>query len=199
MSRALNQISKSPFTQRIERGKLHQRFAQPTFIIYNGKTDPMEHVSHFNQRMAIHSKNETLIYENFDDVAIRTLKVGLPAEHGLRKSLTGKPVKNVRGLMDRGQVGSGSLRDASSKSPLSTISVILTAPGRTGSHHCRVLSVAQPLVEDSSPEPKRSKMEIRPVLSFSDEDKVGIVQPHDNSLVVTLRIGGYDVKKVLVD
>ena len=26
---------------------------------------------------------------DFDDVAIRTFKVGLPAEHGLRKSLTG--------------------------------------------------------------------------------------------------------------
>ena len=28
---------------------------------------------------------------NFDDVAIKTLKVGLPTEHDLRKSLTGKP------------------------------------------------------------------------------------------------------------
>ena len=28
------------------------------------------------------------IYENFDDVAIRTFKVGLLAEHDLRKSLT---------------------------------------------------------------------------------------------------------------
>ena len=31
------------------------------------------------------------IYENFDDVAIRTFKVGLLAEHDLRKSLTRKP------------------------------------------------------------------------------------------------------------
>ena len=29
---------------------------------------------------------------DFDEVAIRTFKVGLPPEHGLRKSLTGKPV-----------------------------------------------------------------------------------------------------------
>ena len=33
---------------------------------------------------------------NFNDVAIRTFKVGLPAEHDLRKSLTRKPVKSVR-------------------------------------------------------------------------------------------------------
>ena len=43
------------------------------------------------------------------------------------------------------------------------------------------------------------RMEVRPVLSFSNEDKVGTFQPYDNSLVVTLKIGVYDVKRVLVD
>ena len=38
---------------------------------------------------------------DFDDVAISTFKVGLPIEHGLRKSLTGKSVTSVRQLMDR--------------------------------------------------------------------------------------------------
>ena len=137
----------------------------------------MEHVSQFNQRMAVHSKNEALMYKvfssnlgpaamrwfnglkadsidlykqltqafgsrfvtnsrapqplsallslsmrdgetlktyssrywemynemdgNFDDVAINTFKNSLPAEHGLRKSLTGKPAISVRQLMDR--------------------------------------------------------------------------------------------------
>ena len=137
----------------------------------------MKHISHFNQRMAVHLKNEALICKvfpsslglvtirwfdglkegsinsfkgltrvfrarfvtcsrvpqpldsllsmaireretlktyfdrywemfneidrDFDDVAIRTFKVGLPAEYDLRKSLTKKPVKSVRRLMDR--------------------------------------------------------------------------------------------------
>ena len=163
ISRALNQIFKSSFTHRIERGKLPR---------YNGRTDPIEHVSYFNQRMAIHSPNEALmcivfpsslglvamrwfdgmkegsissfkeltrafgarfvtcsrvprpldsllsmtmqenetlktysdkywemfneINGNFDDMAIRTFKVGLPIEHDLRKSLTRKPVRSVR-------------------------------------------------------------------------------------------------------
>ncbi|XP_075655154.1 uncharacterized protein LOC142625362 [Castanea sativa] len=176
MSRALNQISKSPFTRRIEGGKLHRQFTQPTFTMYNGRTDPVKYVSHFNQRMTVHSKNKTLmckvfpsslgavvmrwfdglrgdsinsfkeltrafgsrfvtcskvprpldsllsmtmreeetlktysnryweifnkIDRNFNDMAIRTFKIGLPAKHGLRKSLTGKPVKSVRQLMD---------------------------------------------------------------------------------------------------
>ena len=38
---------------------------------------------------------------NFDEVAIRTFKVGLPSEHGLKKSLIGKPVTSLRQLMDR--------------------------------------------------------------------------------------------------
>ena len=37
------------------------------------------------------------------------------------------------------------------------------------------------------------------VLGFSDEDKLGTIQPHDDTLVVTLRIGGYDVKRVMID
>ena len=133
----------------------------------------MEHMSHFNQRMAVHSKNEALMckvfpsnlgpmamkwfdglaagsmnsfreltqafgsrfitcsrvlqpldsllsmsmregetlktysdrywemFNEIDDVAIRTFKVGLPTNHGCRKSLTGKPAISVRKLMER--------------------------------------------------------------------------------------------------
>ena len=38
-----------------------------------------------------------------------------------------------------------------------------------------------------------------PLIGFSDEDKLGTLQPHNDALVVMLRIGGYDVKMVLVD
>ena len=48
MSRALNQISKSHFTCRIEGGRLPRRFTQPIFTMYNGQIDSVEHVSHFN-------------------------------------------------------------------------------------------------------------------------------------------------------
>nr|POE97227.1 hypothetical protein CFP56_60332 [Quercus suber] len=44
-----------------------------------------------------------------------------------------------------------------------------------------------------------ARVEVRPSLSFSNEDKIGIIQPHDDALVVTLRIGGYDMKKVMVE
>ena len=53
--------------------------------------------------------------------------------------------------------------------------------------------------ENSNSEPKRAKVDIQPALSFLDEDKIGTIQPHDDTLVVMLRIGGYDVKRVMVD
>ena len=47
--------------------------------------------------------------------------------------------------------------------------------------------------------PKRVKMGVPLVLGFSDEVKLGTIQLHDDALVVTLRIGGYDVKRVMID
>ena len=64
MSKVLNQISKSPFTHKIERAKLPRQFHQLTFTIYNGRTDPVEHVSQFNQRIAI-SKDKALMCKVF--------------------------------------------------------------------------------------------------------------------------------------
>ena len=46
---------------------------------------------------------------------------------------------------------------------------------------------------------KKIKMNVSLVLGFSDEDKLGTIQPHDDALVVTLRICGYDVKRVMID
>ena len=145
--------------------------------MYNGRMDPVEHVSQFKQKMVVHSQDEALLCRvfpfnlgpmpmrwfdglrtnsissfkkltqsfcsrfitcsrvpqpldsllsmtmregesvkayverywemfneidgDFDEVAIRNFKVGLPPKHGLRKSLTVKPVTSLRQLMDR--------------------------------------------------------------------------------------------------
>ncbi|XP_075655060.1 uncharacterized protein LOC142625256 [Castanea sativa] len=166
MSKALSQISKSPFMRWIERAKLPKRFAQPTFTVYNGRTDPIEHVSHFNQKMCkvfpsklglvemrwfdgLHERSidsyeeitrafgarfvtcnnvprtldsllalsmregETLktyldryleLYNeldgDFEDVAVRTLKSGLPTEFDLWESHTMRPAQTMKQLMD---------------------------------------------------------------------------------------------------
>ncbi|XP_023890088.1 uncharacterized protein LOC112002162 [Quercus suber] len=70
---------------------------------------------------------------------------------------------------------------------------------RTGSCPSKVMSVARLSAEDANPKLKKIGMKIQPVLGLSDEDKIGTIQPHDDALVVTLKIGGYDVKSALVD
>ena len=61
------------------------------------------------------------------------------------------------------------------------------------------MSVAQLSTEETNPEPKRVMVNIQHALSFSDKDKIGIIQPYDDALVVTLKIEGYNVKRVMVD
>ena len=62
-----------------------------------------------------------------------------------------------------------------------------------------MLSVAQLPVEEPQPEPKKAKMNFHPTLSFSEEDKIGTTQPHDDALLITLKIGDYNVKRMMVD
>ena len=97
------------------------------------------------------------------------------------------------------QTGSAFQGNAASKPPLGTINVIFAAPGRTESCPSRVMSVSCYSDDKSNSMPKRIKTNVPLVLSFSDADKQGTIQPHDDALVVTLRIGGYNVKRVMVD
>ena len=61
------------------------------------------------------------------------------------------------------------------------------------------MSVACLSSEDTNQELKRARVEWPMVMGFSDEDKIGTIQPYDDALVITLQIGGYDVKRVMVD
>ena len=85
------------------------------------------------------------------------------------------------------------------KPHLGIINVIFAALGRTESCPSKIMSVSCYSDEDSNSMPKRIKTNIPVVLSFLDVDKQGTIQPHDDVLVVTLKIGGYDVKRVMVD
>lgn len=48
MSQTLHQISKFTFSTKIEISDLRHRFVQIAFVNYNGKSDPIKLVSHFN-------------------------------------------------------------------------------------------------------------------------------------------------------
>ena len=97
------------------------------------------------------------------------------------------------------QTNSNSKKNATFGPPLGTINVIFAALGRTGSWPSRVMLVARLSSDEGVSETKRAKILKQPTLGFSDKDKAGTIQPHDDALVVTLRIGGYDMRRVLVD
>ena len=61
------------------------------------------------------------------------------------------------------------------------------------------MSVARLSFEGINQDSKRARVERLLIMGFSDEDKIGTIQPHDDALVITLRIGGYDVKRVMMD
>ena len=61
------------------------------------------------------------------------------------------------------------------------------------------MSVACLSSRDLNQDPKKARVELSLIMGFSDEDKIGTIQPHDDALVITLRIEGYDVKRVMVD
>ena len=98
-----------------------------------------------------------------------------------------------------GQIDTRPERENPSRPSLGTINVIFATPGRTGSCPSRVMFMARLSSEDGSHEPKRTRLDRPLVMGFSSEDKIGTIQPHDDTLVITLRIGGYDVKRVMVD
>ena len=71
----------------------------------------------------------------------------------------------------RGQAGSAFQENAASKPPLGTINVIFAATGRTGSCPSRVMSVSCYSDDECNSVPKRNKMNVPLVLSFSDANK----------------------------
>ena len=85
-----------------------------------------------------------------------------------------------------GQTDTRPERENPSRPPLGTINVIFAAPGRTGSCPSRVMSVARHFPEDGSHVLKRAKLDRSLVMGFSDEDKIGTIQPHDDALVIIL-------------
>ena len=85
-----------------------------------------------------------------------------------------------------GQTTSRSESETPSRPHLGTINIIFATPGRTGSCPSRVMSVACLSSEDICHKPKRAKLEWPLVIGFSDEDKIGTIQPHDDALVITV-------------
>ena len=87
MNEALNKVAKSPFTQWIEGASLPRQFHQPTFSLYNGRTDPVEHVSHFNGLKANSIDSFKKLTQSFGARFITCSRVPLPLESLLSMSM----------------------------------------------------------------------------------------------------------------
>ena len=65
MSRALQRAAWSPFSNKIEQAPMLSQFTWPQFKSYDGKTDPVEHVSHYIHMMSLHAHNDVLMCKVF--------------------------------------------------------------------------------------------------------------------------------------
>ena len=65
MSRALRRAARSPFSRDIEQAPMPSRFTRPLFNSYDGKIDPVKHVSHYIQMMSLHTHNDALMCKLF--------------------------------------------------------------------------------------------------------------------------------------
>ena len=63
--KALDLVSSSPFIEEIERAELPEKFTAPCFEVYNGRTDPVAHIGHYQQRMALCRYNDPLMCKLF--------------------------------------------------------------------------------------------------------------------------------------
>ena len=81
--------------------------------------------------------------------------------------------------------------------PLGIIEVIhATSIGVSISH---ILSVMTPLETETTDRPeKKPRMNSYPII-FDEANLKGMLQPHDDALLVTSRIGGFLVKRVMID
>ena len=65
MWKQLQQISYSPFSSRIKQARLLTKLSPLNPVSYNGKSDPVDHLSHYQQSMALYNGNNALMCRIF--------------------------------------------------------------------------------------------------------------------------------------
>ena len=58
-------VNKSPFAEWIVDEPKPKDFVVPSFKQFDGKTDPIDHVFNFQQKMALEMRNEAILYKAF--------------------------------------------------------------------------------------------------------------------------------------
>lgn len=73
--RALDQLVSSPFCLEIEAVEASHKYSPSKFILYDGKSDPLTHISHYHQMMSLWNQNDVFMCKVFASSL---------GEHGLR-------------------------------------------------------------------------------------------------------------------
>ena len=106
-------------------------------------------------------------------------------------------------MVDSGNKGTGQgaqQRGNPFQPPLGVIKVIHVAPRGTAAVGRRGVLTVAPGENCLGMQPPEKKMKIgREPIAFNDDDLEGTIQPHDDALVVTVRINGFIVKRIMVD
>ena len=63
--KVLDLVSSSLFSEEIERAELPEKFTAPRFEVYDGWTNPVAHIGHYQQRMALCCYNDLLMCRLF--------------------------------------------------------------------------------------------------------------------------------------
>ena len=63
--KALDLVASSSFSKEIKRAELPERFTTPRFDAYDGRTNPVAHISHYQQRMTFCRYNSLLMCRLF--------------------------------------------------------------------------------------------------------------------------------------
>ena len=65
ISQTLRKVVRSPFSEEIEHTEMSRHFTRLPFTCYDGKINPVEHVSHYTQLMVLYSWNDGLMCKVF--------------------------------------------------------------------------------------------------------------------------------------
>ena len=68
---ATREVNKSPFTEWIMDEPKPKDFVVPSFKQFDGKSDPVDHIFNFKQKMALETRNEAILYKVFSTTLFR--------------------------------------------------------------------------------------------------------------------------------
>ena len=135
-----------------------------------------------------------------EEVAIKAFKLGLPVDSGLRHSLVKRQPSSLVSTWQPNTletVATGIIHVI--HDPL--CSIVSTGSYRSQMQKAAHLRRSFFVINSVHPAPicSVSGGAMEQVISFSDSDLKDVQLPHNDPLVVTLRIGNYDVERILIN